>query len=147
MWEDPSLRCVGSVRVADSRPQLQWTSSTIFIRYAGTWFEFAWVPKRARPMHRCRPMHASLPVRDPLDLTPQPTLAPARLRGALLVSALRWLTDNHGLPAIGAIYGALPRRDQDRLETVQKDEWYSLRTWETFLHVADEVLGRGDLAL
>src|SRR5262249_58755250 len=73
-------------------------------------------------------------------------LVPPRLRGALLVSALRWLSGDQGMTQVASIYAAMPSRDQEPLANVRAEEWYPLRAWETFLHAADEVIGRGDLA-
>src|SRR5215831_16588283 len=72
---------------------------------------------------------------------------PARVQGNLLVASLRWLAGDRGLPQLAALYRAMPEREQWSLGHVRVDQWYPLRSWETFLQVGDEVLGRGDLAL
>lgn len=80
------------------------------------------------------------------DFTPTSALVPAHLAGGLLVSALRWLTGDRGLPQVAAVYRGLPTRDCELLATVRRGEWYPLRAWEAFLNAADDTLGRGDLA-
>ena len=80
------------------------------------------------------------------DFTPTSALVPPRLSGNLLVSALRWVMGDRGLPQVAAIYRGLPTRECELLATVRRNEWYPLRAWESFLHAADDTLGRGDLA-
>ena len=80
------------------------------------------------------------------DFTPTSALMPARLGGGMLVSTLRWLMGDQGMPQLASIYRGLPTRDCELLATVRRSEWYPLRAWETFLHTADDVAGRGDLA-